>query len=186
MRTPDRIVWWARAQSRVMFFGGQENVQRPYGHLYPHPPLVFKVRGRELLSGRSLKTRAQEQRHRSRPHPTGTLIQGKRMCGTMRFLASSAANSISAWEEAYFGSELLIPPGRSPHQHRRGFVGLWKSLKDKNRQHLPDRHADGMQRKHFLTIRIPQGVQTMDGNTIHAALAATAGAGGRRRVVAGW
>jgi PRTRC genetic system protein B len=49
-RTADMIVWWARAQSRVMFFGGQEKGARELnGHLYPHPPLVFKVRGRELF-----------------------------------------------------------------------------------------------------------------------------------------
>ena len=134
MRTPDRIVWWASAQSRVMFFGGQEKDARDLnGHLYPHPPLVFKVDGRELFV-RALAENARpgaETQLKTAPY-WNTDSRGSVCAGTMRIPDQMAANSLSAWEDAYFGSEFTHPSGAVRlTKHRRGFVGLWKSLKDK-------------------------------------------------------
>ena len=43
-RTPDLLVWWSKAQRRVMFFeGGSEEAKRLNGRMYPHPGLVFNV-----------------------------------------------------------------------------------------------------------------------------------------------
>jgi len=135
-RTPDLIVWWARAQSRVMFFGGQEKGARYLnGHLYPHPPLVYKVRGHELFVralAENTRPRAETQL-KTAPY-WNTNSRGSVCAGTMRIPDQLAANSISAWEDAYFGSEFTHPAGAVRlTKHRRGFVGLWTSLKDKDR-----------------------------------------------------
>ena len=49
-RTPELIAWWSRAQARLMFFGDDEPKTRSLcGKMYPHPALVFMIRGRELF-----------------------------------------------------------------------------------------------------------------------------------------
>ena len=49
-RTPDLIVWWSRAQTRLMFFGESNAETRALnGKMYPHPALVFMIQGRELF-----------------------------------------------------------------------------------------------------------------------------------------
>jgi PRTRC genetic system protein B len=112
-RTPDMIVWWTRAQSRVMFFGGQEKGASDFnGHLYPHPPLVFRVRGRDLfvraLAGDERPTA--ETRLKTAPY-WNTDSRGSVCAGTMRIPDQLTANSISEWEGAYFGSEFTHPSG---------------------------------------------------------------------------
>jgi len=136
-RTPDMIAWWTRVKSRVMFFGGQEKGARGLnGHLYPHPPLVFKVRGRELFVrtlGENTRPTA-ETRLKTAPY-WNTDSRGSVCAGTMRIPDQLTANSISAWQDAYFGSEFTHPSGAVRlTKHRRGFVGLWMALKDKNRR----------------------------------------------------
>src|SRR5579859_2103946 len=55
-RTPDMIVWWSRAQRRLMFFGGgSEEARKLNGRMFPHPALVFKISGHELFV-RALET----------------------------------------------------------------------------------------------------------------------------------
>ena len=49
-RTPGLIAWWSRAQARLMFFGdGDPKTRHLNGKNYPHPALVFMIRGRELF-----------------------------------------------------------------------------------------------------------------------------------------
>src|SRR6266481_7505694 len=49
-RTPELIAWWSRAQPRLMFFGdGDPKTRNLSGKMYPHPALVFMIRGRELF-----------------------------------------------------------------------------------------------------------------------------------------
>ncbi len=136
VRTPDMIVWWAKAQSRVMFFGGQEKGARDLnGHLYPHPPLVFKVHGRELFVRALAKnTRPKAETQLKTAPYWNTDSRGSVCAGTMRIPDQLAANSVSAWEDAYFGSEFTHPSGAVRlTKHRHGFVGLWTSLKNKDR-----------------------------------------------------
>ncbi len=135
-RTPDMIAWWTRAQSHVMFFGGQEKGARGLnGHAYPHPPLVFKVRGRELfVRALAENTRPTAETQLKNAPYWNTDSRGSVCAGTMRIPDQLTANSISAWEDAYFGSEFTHPAGAVRlTKHRRGFVGLWTSLKGKNR-----------------------------------------------------
>jgi len=135
-RTPDLIVWWTKAQSRVMFFGGQEeNAKKLNGHVYPHPPLVFMVRGRELfVRALAENTRPTGVTHLKTAPYWNTDSRGSVCAGTMRIPDQLTANSISEWESAYFGSEFTHPSGAVRlTKHRRGFVGLWRNLKDKDR-----------------------------------------------------
>jgi len=49
-RTPEMIVWWSQAARLPMFFGpADEEARKLNGGVFPHPPLVFKVRGGELF-----------------------------------------------------------------------------------------------------------------------------------------
>ena len=49
-RTPEMIVWWNQAARLPMFFGAaDEEANKLNGGIFPHPPLVFKVRGGELF-----------------------------------------------------------------------------------------------------------------------------------------
>ncbi len=135
-RTPDMIAWWTRVKFRVMFFGGQEKGARGLnGHLYPHPPLVFKVRGRELFVralAENMRPTAETQL-KTAPY-WNTDSRGSVCAGTMTIPDQLTTDSISAWEDAYFGSEFTHPFGAVRlAKHRRGFVGLWTSLKDKDR-----------------------------------------------------
>ncbi len=134
-RTPDLIVWWSRAQCRLMFFGGQEEkAQALNGHVYPHPPLVFKVRGRELfVRALAEDTRPKaETQLKSAPY-WNTDSEGLVCAGTMKVPIDVTVESISAWENAYFESEFTHPAGAVRlTKHSGGFLGLWKSLRDKD------------------------------------------------------
>ena len=119
VRTPDMIVWWARAQSRVMFFSGQEEGAGDLnGHLYPHPALVFKVRRRELfVRALAQDTRPTAQTQLKTAPYWNTDSKGSVCVGTMRIPDQLTANRISAWQDAYFTSEFYSSlRGCSPHQ----------------------------------------------------------------------
>ncbi len=134
-RTPDLIVWWSRAQCRLMFFGGQEKkAQALNGHAYPHPPLVFKVRGRELfVRALAQGTRPKAETQLKTAPYWNTDSEGVVCTGTMRVPNDVTVESISAWENAYFASEFTHPAGAVRlTKHSGGFLGLWRSLRDKD------------------------------------------------------
>lgn len=130
-RTPDLIVWWTRAQHRCMFFGGRsDEAGKLNGHVYPHPPLVFKIWGRDLFV-RALAVNARpsaETRLMTAPYWN----TDSRACvcqGSMRVPEEVSAQSIAGWEAAFFGSEFTHPSGAVRlTKHPGGFTGLWSSL----------------------------------------------------------
>jgi len=102
---------------RVMFFGGQEKCARDLNATFIHTLRWFsRFAGANYLSGRSLKTRAQEQRHSSRPHPTGTLIQEEAYVRDDEDSWPVGGEFDFGMEEAYFGSEFTHPSGPFAHQ----------------------------------------------------------------------
>jgi PRTRC genetic system protein B len=132
-RTPEMMVWWSRAQRRVMFFGGgSEEAQSLNGRMHPHPPLVFKISGQELFV-RALGTYA-------RPSATTPLKtapywntgeQGLVCQGSMSVPDDVSVDSIAGWEYAYFSSEFTHASGAVRlTSHPGGFFGLWSSLAD--------------------------------------------------------
>ena len=49
VRTPETIVWWTPQARRTMFFRDtDEDARSLSGKRFPHPPLVWRVSGREL------------------------------------------------------------------------------------------------------------------------------------------
>ena len=134
-RTPDLIVWWSRAQRRVMFFGGgSEEATKLNGRVYPHPPLVFKICHHELF------VRALEQDTRpgantplkTAPYWNTEGSRGSVCVGSMRIPQEVTVESIGEWENAYFSSEFTHVSGAVRlTSHPAGFAGLWSSLADR-------------------------------------------------------
>jgi PRTRC genetic system protein B len=141
-RTPDMLVWWSRPRRRVMFFGGvDEEARKLNGLLFPHPPLIFKVVGRDLFVRAVAAT--------SRPSPDTPMKAAPywntdvRVCpGSMRVPDAFDVASILQWEDAFFQSEFTHPAGAVRlTTHAGGFISLWGSLAGRSRfpiQYLVD------------------------------------------------
>jgi PRTRC genetic system protein B len=136
-RTPGLIAWWSRAQARLMFFGdGDSKTRHLSGKTYPHPALVFMIRGRELF--------VRVLRENRRPKPDTRLMnapycntdaQGRVCLGSMRVPEEVSASSLRGWENAYFASEFTHPSGAVRlTTHPGGFLGLWSSLEGRKCQ----------------------------------------------------
>jgi PRTRC genetic system protein B len=135
-RTPDMLVWWSRPRQRVMFFGGtDEEARKLNGLIFPHPALIFKVAGKDLLV-RATATN-------SRPGPDTLLkmapywntdSRGLVCAGSMRVPESSDVASIPAYGDAYFQSEFTHAAGAVRlTSHPGGFIGLWRGLAGRKR-----------------------------------------------------
>ena len=130
-RTPEMIAWWSPAQRRVMFFGGESaETAKLNGYLYPHPPLVFMICGRELFVRALAENRRPNADTPLRNAPYWNTDGHGRVClGSMRVPEEVSARTIAAWEAAYFGSEFTHPSGAVRlTTHPRGFLGLWTAL----------------------------------------------------------
>src|SRR6516162_4750508 len=105
-RTPEMIVWWSQAARQPMFFGAaDEEARKLNGGVFPHPPLLFKVRGGELF--------VQALQRNVRPEGGTCLMNAPywnvggdaRVClGTARAPKDASVASIPAWQEAFHGS----------------------------------------------------------------------------------
>jgi PRTRC genetic system protein B len=130
-RTPELIAWWSRAQPRLMFFGdGNADAEKLNGKMYPHPALVFMIRGRELF----VRALAEDRRPSADTHLKNgpywnTDAHGQVCLGSMRIPEEASVGSLSHWENAYFASEFTHPSGAVRlTTHPGGFLGLWSSL----------------------------------------------------------
>ena len=135
-RTPELIAWWSKAQRRLMFFGdGDPKTRHLNGKMYPHPALVFMIRGRELFVRALAENRRPRADTRLKNAPYwNTDTQGRVCLGTMRVPEEVSASSLEGWEDAYFASEFTHPSGAVRlTTHAAGFVGLWSSLKGRRR-----------------------------------------------------
>src|SRR5439155_3762870 len=105
VRTPDLVVWWSKAARRVMFFdGGTNGAVALNGHVYPHPPLVFKVYQHELFV-RALERNIRPSADtplKTAPYWNTEGSRGLVCAGTMRIPQEMRADNISAWESAFF------------------------------------------------------------------------------------
>jgi PRTRC genetic system protein B len=130
------IDWWSPAQARLMFFGdGDPKITHLNGKMYPHPALVFMIRGRELFVRALRENRRPKSDARLTNAPYwNTDAQGRVCLGSMRVPDDVSASSLRGWEEAYFASEFTHPTGAVRlTSHRGGFVGLWSSLLERKR-----------------------------------------------------
>jgi PRTRC genetic system protein B len=141
-RTPEMLVWWMVPSSQLMFFGDAEEKTRELnGSTFPQPPLVFKVRDRELFV-RALATNARPvagTRLKTAPYWNVAGDTGRVCLGTVRAPDSVSVDSIASWQTAFFRSEFTHPWGAARlTNHPRGFIGLWESLKRKKK--FPSRY----------------------------------------------
>lgn len=135
-RTPGLIAWWSRAQSRLMFFGdGDPKTRHLNGKDYPHPALLFMIRGRELFVRALRENRRPKFDTRLMNAPYwNTDSRGQVCLGSMRVPDEHSAGSLPSWENAYFASEFTHPSGAVRlTSHPGGFLGLWSSLAGRKR-----------------------------------------------------
>jgi PRTRC genetic system protein B len=156
-RTPGLIAWWSPAQARLMFFGdGDPKTRNLSGKMYPHPALVFMVRGRELFVRALAENRRPKADTRLRNAPYwNTDMQGRVCLGSMRVPDEVNSWSLQGWVESYFASEFTHPSGAVRlTTHPDGFVGLWSSVAAAGRQRFPLRFlADsGQTLQDFLMV----------------------------------
>ena len=134
-RTPEMIVWWSPPARRIMFFGEADGEARKLNGLnFPHPPLVFKVRGGELFV-RALEKNARPRANTSletAPYWNTAGGDGRVCLGTTRAPESASVESIKKWEAAFFQSSFTHALGAVRlTSHKKGFIGLWRSLAGK-------------------------------------------------------
>jgi PRTRC genetic system protein B len=117
-----------------MFFGGvNEEGRKLNGLLFPHPPLIFKVVGRDLFV-RAVATNSRPSH--ATPMKTAPYWNTYvRVCpGSMRVPDNSDIASIPQWEAAFFQSEFTHAAGAVRlTNHPEGFIGLWRSLVGKKK-----------------------------------------------------
>jgi PRTRC genetic system protein B len=148
-RTPELIAWWSRAQPRLMFFGdGNTEAKKLNAKMYPHPPLVFMIRGRELFVRAIAEDSRPTAATRLKNAPYWNTDSAGRVClGSMRVPEEVSIGSLSRWENAYFASEFTHPSGAVRlTTHSGGFLGLWSQLAG---------------RKHFLLELLADSKQTL-------------------------
>lgn len=141
-RTPEMIAWWSPASRRIMFFGeADEEARKLNGRTFPHPPLVFKARGRELFV-RALEKNARpraDTRLKTAPYWNTAGDDGRVCLGNTRAPESQSVESIKTWEAAFFQSAFTHALGAVRlTNHKQGFIGLWHSLAGK--KVFPARH----------------------------------------------
>ena len=135
-RAPDLIAWWSRARPRLMFFGdGDPKTKALNGRIYPHPPLVFMIHGRELFVRALAEDCRPKADTRLRNAPYWNTDSHGRVClGSMRVPDETGIASLAGWENAYFASEFTHPSGAVRlTTHPGGFLGLWSGLAGRKR-----------------------------------------------------
>jgi len=141
IRASELLVWWTRAQRRILFFSGHSEAGELNGKRYPVPALVFKV------AGGSLSVRALEKDERSCPEtklmtaPFWNCSESGEVClGTMRVPDSSGMDAIESWERGFFQSEFTHAYGAARlTSFRGGFLPLWRWLAG-SREPFPVQH----------------------------------------------
>jgi PRTRC genetic system protein B len=137
VRTPEMLVWWSPASRRIMFFGEADaEARKSNGKLFPHPPLVFKVRARELHV-RALEENVRPEagtRLKTAPYWNVAGEDGWVCLGTVRAPEDASVASIGAWQSAFHNSEFTHALGAVRlTTYPGGFVGLRQQLAGKRR-----------------------------------------------------
>lgn len=136
-RSPEMIVWWNPPTQRMMFFGGtDEEAKKLNGKVFPQPPLLFKVRGRELFV-RALEKNARPDAAtplKTAPYWNVAGDDGRVCLGTARIPDDNSVAAIPAWLSAFHNSQFTHVLGAARlTTHPGGFVGLWRCLPGKKR-----------------------------------------------------
>ncbi len=135
-RTPEMIAWWSPAQHRRMFFPTRtEELARLNGRRFPHPPLVFKLRGRQLLVRALAENVRPTEKTRLMTAPYWNTNERGLVClGTTRVPPDGSVAAIDGWERGFFESEFTHAYGGARMtKYRGGVLALWKCLADSPR-----------------------------------------------------
>jgi PRTRC genetic system protein B len=130
VRTSELLVWWTRAQRRVLFFSDQSEAGELSAKQYPVPALVFQVSGGNL----SIRALAKDARPAAETKlmtaPFWNCGESGDVClGTMRVPESSSVDAVDGWERGFFQSEFTHAYGAARLTNfPGGFLPLWRSL----------------------------------------------------------
>jgi len=137
VRTAEVLVWWSLATHRTMFFSQHDQGARKLnGRRFPHPPLVWKVSGRDLWVRALVENKRPTTGTKLMTAPYWNVAgeEGWTCQGSMRSPEDAGIAAIDLWERAFFQSEFTHPNGASRlTSHPGGFLGLWKSLAGRRR-----------------------------------------------------
>ena len=131
-RTAEMMAWWTPPGVRPMFFAAHDpDVHKLTGQRFFQPPLVWKVRDRDLWIRALQKNRlpAADTPLMIAPYWNVDGETGWTCQGSMRSPDDPSVNAIPLWERAFFQSEFTHHTGtRRLTTHSGGFLGLWSSL----------------------------------------------------------
>src|SRR5262249_10705899 len=130
VRTSELLVWWTRAQRRVLFFSDQSEAGELNAKQYSVPAMGFNVSGGNL-SIRALATDERPAAARERmTAPFWNCRESGDVClGTMRVPESSGVDAIDGWERGFFQSEFTHAYGAARlTSFPGGFLPLWRCL----------------------------------------------------------
>lgn len=142
VRTDTEIVWWSPARTRVLFYTDQTDGDFSLlnGKTFPIPALVWRVRNRGL-SIRALDESERPTAETPLRHVPlwNTYASGAVCMGNMRTPSVTSVDSLTGWEDGYFGSSFTHPNAhRQVTSHPKGFFALWHALIGKPR--FPSRY----------------------------------------------
>ena len=134
-RTPDLLAWWTPAAVRPMFFRAGSELESVSGKRFPHPALLFVVRGSDLHVRALFASQRPCSDSKLAAAPYWNIDSNGAVCaGTMRVPRSLTVTSIAAWQQAFFQSEFTHPGnGGRLTKRRGGTAALWKNLAGKQR-----------------------------------------------------
>src|SRR5271170_5294439 len=133
VRTGEMIAWWMPAGERVMFFSDRGNdpvLKKMNGKRYPHPPLLFKVRGNQLWIRALEQAKRPNTETRMCVAPYWNCYDSGEVCtGSMKIPRENSVAAIEVWQRAFFQSEFTHSSGtRKQTRFRVGLLGMWQSL----------------------------------------------------------
>jgi PRTRC genetic system protein B len=132
-RTERMLCWWSPAQPRRMFYENSEGKAAALnGHMFPQPPLVWRVADGELKIRALVENKRPSASTELAVAPFWNLSESGQVCtGTMRRPAGASVSTIAEWEKDFYESAFTHANVGRITRHAGGFEGLWSGLADK-------------------------------------------------------
>jgi PRTRC genetic system protein B len=133
VRTADTIVWWKPPSQAVMFFSdrsGDAILKKLNGKRFPHPPLLFKIRGSNLWIRALGANQRPTENSPLYPAPYWNCYDDGTVCiGTMKIPREKSVTAIEDWEQSFFRSEFTHAGGAGKRTtYPGGLLAMWQSL----------------------------------------------------------
>jgi PRTRC genetic system protein B len=129
------IAWWTPAQRRRMFYQNSEDKAAGLnGHLFPQPPLVWRVKNGDLMMRALTENKRPETATKLAVAPFWNVADEGRVCaGSMRRPGGVTVSSIAEWERGFYESAFTHANVGRLTRHPGGFEGLWTALAGKRK-----------------------------------------------------